>query len=144
MIRRCDVMRKNELIIWNPDEKIPKKILLLDGIFWSEGGFKIVFCEEKFNIEFHFEGFVLSFRSTNEQFMLKFRDCYGELKEKNKNFNYSWSLFKVRNSEYLHWFSKQHYSMYENIDNLAEHYLFVTEDEIIEVLNDKPPKIILK
>lgn len=135
-------MNRNELGIWHPNDKIPKKILLLEGIAWSEKGFKIVLHDDKSKIIFLFEDFVLSFRSTNEQYMLKFRDMYGELKEKNKNFNYSWSLFTVNNSDFVVWFSEQHYSMYENVDRRVEHYLFVTEDEIIEVLNDKPPKII--
>lgn len=134
-------MNKNELIIWHPNELIPPKILFLEEIVWSEEGFKVVLGEEKINITFHFEDFVLSFRSTNEQSMLKFRDSYGELKQRNKDFNYSWSLFKVKNSDYLEWFSEQHYSMYENVDKRVEHYLFVTEDEIIEVLNEKPPLI---
>jgi hypothetical protein len=85
----------------------------------------------------------MSFRSTNEQMMLRFDDTFGKLR--NKKFpNYVWSLFKMKNSDYIEWFNEQHLNIYINIASKLEHYVFVTEDEILEVINDNPPTIIIE
>ncbi|WML52221.1 hypothetical protein RCG17_22970 [Neobacillus sp. PS3-12] len=130
---------KNELVVWNPKSEIPLKLLELEKYEWNETGFSITLCADERLIRFSFN-FVMSFQSTNEQMMLRFRDSYGELRDK-KFSNYVWSLFKVKNSDYIKWFNEQHLNRYETIASNVEHYLFVTEDEILEVINDHPPTI---
>lgn len=133
-------MNKDELSLWKPNKRIPHMILFLECWIWNEDGVKIVLSSEKEKYSFFYKNHVVSFRSTTEKMMLKFRDLYGELR-KNKKFKHSWSLFKVNNSSYVEWINNQHYSIYSDIQKTIEHYVFVTEDEIIEILNDIPPKI---
>lgn len=133
----------NDLVIWNPNSEIPQKLLGLEKYEWNENGFCITLSDdERLIIKFCFN-LAMSFRSTNEQMMLRFRDSYGELRD-NDFPKYVWSLFKMKNSDYIKWFNEQHLNLYENISSNMEHYVFVTEDEILEVINDKPPTILIE
>ncbi|MBM7569924.1 hypothetical protein [Aquibacillus albus] len=134
---------KNELVMWKPNNEIPSKLLDLEKYEWNENGFNIFLSNNDGTlIRFKFN-FVMSFRSTNEQMMLRFDDKFGKLR--NKKFpSYVWSLFKMKNSDYIEWFNEQHHNIYKNIASKLEHYVFVTEDEILEVINDNPPTIIVE
>jgi len=50
-------------------------------------------------------------------------------------------LFIVENSSYIEWFNLQSYDIYKNYD--PKHYIFLTPNDIVEVVSNYPPKIIV-
>lgn len=127
-----------EIELWQPDKRIPFELLDLDGWSWDENGLSVVLSDGKKRYKTFFQGQVISFRSTLESVNFKFRDTYGEWRDELK-LNYAYSFFKLNNSEYINWLKEQNYNLYDNIQKDLIHYVFVTEDEIIEILNDKEP-----
>ncbi|AMG68802.2 hypothetical protein U2T78_000185 [Providencia stuartii] len=73
---------------------------------------------------------IYSFRVTDEGDLLKMLDHF--------NGQMTTGVYKVKNSSYLEWFHEQS----ENIhDDIIEHYLIVTLDEVVEVLAAVEPII---
>ena len=73
---------------------------------------------------------IYSLRVTDEGDLLKMLDYF--------NGKMTTGVYKVENSSYLEWFHEQS----ENIhDEVIEHYLIVTIDEVIEVLASVEPSI---
>jgi len=58
------------------------------------------------------------------------------------DFYSKWPLFKVKNSNYLKWFHKESNNIYE-LDTV-EHYVFITSDDVVEILSKYPPKITIR
>lgn len=83
--------------------------------------------DEKLSLTFEW---VYSFRVTDEGDLLKMLSHFdGQM---------TTGIYKVQNSSYLEWFHDQS----ENIhDEVIEHYLIVTIDEVIEVLASVEPLI---
>lgn len=124
---------------WIPLNNIPPK-LFKDHLIDDENGLKIVFFEEiegpKYS--FLFEGYVHSYRNTDEGSLLKtleYVDKYYQHLDYGK-----WTLFKLKQSSYLEWYTEQTFGMYKNIYQI-EHYVFFTSDDVIEVLSADPPII---
>ncbi|MEX9216868.1 hypothetical protein AB7Z50_21590 [Providencia rettgeri] len=82
---------------------------------------------EKITLAFEW---IYSFRVTDEGDLLKMLEHFdGQM---------TTGIYKVENSSYLEWFHDQS----ENIhDEVIEHYLIVTIDEVIEVLASVEPSI---
>lgn len=82
---------------------------------------------EKITLSFEW---IYSLRVTDEGNLLKMLDHF--------NGKMTTGIYKVENSSYLEWFHEQS----ENIhDEVIEHYLIVTIDEVIEVLASVEPSI---
>ncbi|MGE5398710.1 MAG: hypothetical protein ACM3MK_14395 [Chitinophagales bacterium] len=128
----------DSVVLWRPDDLIPEELLDLDGWKWDENGVNVCLTNKHYRFVVHFEGQVLAFRTTLESMSLRFRDMYGEWR-KRLHLNYAWTFFILKDSEYIKWFEEQHYGLYDDVQNKLIHYVLVTEDEIIEVLNDKEP-----
>ncbi|WP_051545946.1 MULTISPECIES: hypothetical protein [Exiguobacterium] len=52
----------------------------------------------------------------------------------------NWTLFKMKNSSYLEWFAQESLEQYEGMGEV-EHYVFLTSNDVIEVLFVDPPTI---
>ncbi|MEM6612744.1 MAG: hypothetical protein AAF652_10920 [Cyanobacteria bacterium P01_C01_bin.72] len=58
--------------------------------------------------------------------------------EKKSEYEYKWSLFTVENSRYVEWFHEQSVGIKRDIG--IAHYLIMTADEVIEVLDLEDPR----
>lgn len=83
--------------------------------------------DQSFTLSFEW---VYSFRVTGEGDLLKMQEHFdGQM---------TTGLYKVENSSYLKWFHEQS----ENIhDDIIEHYLIVTIDDVIEVITSAEPSV---
>ena len=129
--------------LWQPDIRIPKQLLDLDGWKWDEHGLRVSLTDDRYRYSAIFEGQVIAFRSTLEHVYLRFRDRYGEWRKK-LNLNCAYSFFVLYETEYIQWLNNQHYDIYNDIQDSVRHFVFVTEDEIIEVLDNKEPKFLIE
>ncbi|ASS89275.1 hypothetical protein ACTHHL_06005 [Aeribacillus composti] len=126
---------------WIPLDDIPSTIyndMLLDG----KDGVILEFSDEngEKKVVVNFKEGVLSYRNTDEGSLLEtlnyLDQYYGT------DFYSDWSLFKVKNSEYLKWFHKESCGIYESRE--VEHYVFLTSNDVIEILSIYPPSITVK
>lgn len=92
------------------------------------------------NIIFRFLGTIYSYRFTDEGCFLKTFDYIN--KNYKTHFIHGTSLFKVENSKYLKWFKEESYDAWGTKD--FEHYVFYTQNDILEVLSPYPPEIEIK
>ncbi|GMO00047.1 hypothetical protein PthstB1num2_20860 [Parageobacillus thermoglucosidasius] len=53
---------------------------------------------------------------------------------------FSWPLYKSSNSSFIHWLNEESCGKFE--EGHIEHYVFITPNEIIEVLSATPPQLI--
>jgi hypothetical protein len=124
-------MKGENLEKWEPILGLPKK-LYLDGLSDGENGLCLKFVGEVDSpvLLVNFES-ALSYRNTDEGDRLKFlNELSGQLE---------WSLYFVRGSEYLSWFSDQSYSIRDS--ECIKHYLFFTPNDIVEVLSAEDPVV---
>lgn len=126
---------------WKPLSGIPTK-LYNDSLLDSEDGFIMEFSDEYFEkkVIVRFEDGVLSYRNTDEGSLLKTWDKLDQ--QYNGSFYSNWPLFKIKNSKYLKWFFEESMGIYER--EKVEHYVFITPDDVIEVLSAYPPKILIE
>lgn len=125
---------------WNAGlDEVPKK-LYLESLTDNKDGLTLVFSNENSTRFFRFiyEDSVLSYRNTDESYMLRtinhIRETYGR-----EMFEHP--LFIVENSSYIEWFNLQSYDIYKNYD--PKHYIFLTPNDIVEVISNYPPKIMV-
>ena len=129
----------NEWEKWIPLESIPaclyKESLLDDG-----DSLRIILSDETEGqkYSFLFDGLVLSYRNSDEGSRLRtlehLHQHYAHLEYGN------WTLFKMKNSSYLEWFAQESLERYEGIVEV-EHYVFLTSNDVIEVLSADSPTI---
>jgi len=125
---------------WEPVHSFPKRIYL-QSLIDNKNGLTLLFeTEDDKTIAFNFESGVLSYRNTDEG------DLYQTLRDLDKEYGgefYSnWSLFKVKNSSYLNWFKKEGCGKWDYQDDV-KHYVFMTSDDVVEVLSNYLPLITL-
>jgi hypothetical protein len=126
---------------WVPLDDIPSTIyndMFLDGKDGVILEFSDENCERK--VVVNFEGGVLSYRNTDEGSLLETLNYLDQ--HYGTDFYSNWSLFKVKNSEYLNWFHKESCGIYESEE--VEHYVFLTPNDVIEILSISPPSITVK
>ena len=123
---------------WIPIDNIPQKIYL-DSFVDDNEGIAMTFSSQdgEKRILVQFEGFVLSYRNTDEGSLLKTWKLLGY--HYGDGFYSRWSLFQVKNSEYLNWFLKESCGVYEPGEVL--HYVFVTPNDVVEVLSTFVPSV---
>ncbi|WP_214736700.1 hypothetical protein [Exiguobacterium sp. s162] len=129
----------NEWEKWIPLESMParlyKESLLDDG-----GSLRIILRGETEGqkYSFLFDGLVLSYRNSDEGSRLRMLEhldrYYAHLEYGN------WTLFKMKNSSYLEWFAQESLERYEGMGEV-EHYVFLTSNDVIEVLSADSPTI---
>ncbi|MDX8047163.1 hypothetical protein SH601_14320 [Gracilibacillus sp. S3-1-1] len=94
---------------------------------------------EKMKVVVKFNNGVLSYRSAYAGALL---DTLEKLEEQyGTSFFGEWTLFKVKNSDYIKWFLHESKGVYQASD--IEHYVFITTDDMIEVLATSPPSMIV-
>lgn len=129
----------NECEKWIPVESIParlhKESLMDDG-----DSLRIIVSDatEGQKYSFLFDGLLLSYRNSDEGSRLRMLEhldrYYAHLEYGN------WTLFKMKNSSYLEWFAQESLERYEGMGEV-EHYVFLTSNDVIEVLSADPPAI---
>lgn len=128
-------------IQWFPRKNMPLPCYV-KSILSDDTGLTITFTDEtkKKKITFTFNGILYTYRYTSEGCFLKTLDYLTEHYE--SNFVHGTSLYKVKNSKYLEWFRAESYNAYE-VDRF-EHYVFYTEDDVVEVLSHYEPEVEIK
>lgn len=126
---------------WEPVNGIPTRIYN-DSLVDSKEGLIITFSNETNtkNLIATFDGIVLSYRNTDEGSLLKMLNYLHQ--QYGTEFYSQWPLFKVENSAYLNWFLTESSGIYES--RKVEHYVFLTPNDIIEVLSTYDPEIVIK
>ena len=129
----------NEWEKWIPVESIParlhKESLMDDG-----DSLRIIVSDatEGQKYSFLFDGLLLSYRNSDEGSRLRMLEhldrYYAHLEYGN------WTVFKMKNSSYLEWFAQESLERYEGIVEV-EHYVFLTSNDVIEVLSADSPTI---
>ena len=123
---------------WEPVSGIPAK-LYNDSFLDHREGILLEFSDENYEqkVIVRFENGVLSDRNTDGGSLLK---TWHQLDEQYRDPFYSkWPMFKVKNSAYLKWFYEQSMGIYEQ--QKVEHYVFITPDDVIEILSAYSPKV---
>jgi hypothetical protein len=126
---------------WIPISGLPSKIYN-DTFIDSKEGVILEFSDEtdKKKIVVKFEGGVLSYRNTDEGSLLKKLNYLDQ--QYGTDFYSEWTLFKAKNSEYISWFLEESSGIYES--NQVEHYVFLTSNDVIEILSTYTPSVVIK
>lgn len=126
---------------WIPISGLPSK-LYNDTFIDDKEGITLEFSDEKekYKVIFTFEDGVLSYRNTDEGSLLK-KISYLD-QHYDTDFYSEWSLFKIKDSEYMKWFLEECSGIYE--PNELEHYVFLTPNDVIEILTTYTPSIVMK
>ncbi|WP_214484769.1 hypothetical protein [Bacillus sp. SM2101] len=103
----------------------------------SEEGFSLRFSDENGRNSFlvKFEVGVLSYTNTDKGTLILMLDYLHQKYE--EPFYCEWSLFKVKKSNYLSKFLEESSGIYES--SSVTHYVFLTSNDVIEVLSTYPP-----
>lgn len=125
-------------IKWEPLEGLPQK-MYLERMIDDKNGISLKFKSESddISIQVIFEDSVLSLRNTDEGRRLKTLDFL--VNTHGKDFSSKWSLFKVTDSSYVKWFNEESFGIYADYN--VEHYVFLTPNDVFEVLSTYAPKI---
>ncbi|MDX8366031.1 hypothetical protein [Cytobacillus sp. IB215665] len=125
---------------WVPVEGLPSKIYN-SSLIDNKEGLTLTFIDEhdETEITMKFDVGVLSYSNTEEGSLIKMlSSLYNNYDER---FYSEWSLFKLGDSEYLSWFLEENAGLYDTIK--ISHYVFLTPNDVIEVLSKYPPTIAL-
>ncbi|TCI72864.1 MULTISPECIES: hypothetical protein [unclassified Exiguobacterium] len=124
---------------WTVNQEIPAK-LYLQALIDDKDGLTLVFTDaDENNYTFLFDGLVLSYRNTDEGTLFKtLEQLY---KNYGPDFFRNWTLFNVTDSNYVKWLAEESTNIYEEIYDI-HHYVFLTSNDVIEVLSTDPPSLI--
>lgn len=129
-------MEKEHWQKWEPFNGFPNEIWL-ESLLQDRNGLKIQFeCNDGKKIDIIFGYTALSCRVTDEGDMLQSINYWSE--EYGNDF-FTWPLYKSNNSSFIKWFNEE--SCEKFVDKTLEHYVFITEDDVIEVISATPPQI---
>lgn len=111
--------------------------MYLEKLVNDKNGTLLMFKSKDDNdtVEVLFEDSILSLRSTDEGRRLKTINFLD--KKYGTEFYAKWTFFKVSNSSYLEWIHQETYDMYTSYN--VEHYVFLTPDDIVEILSTYEP-----
>ncbi len=125
-------------IKWEPINGLSCKYQI-DSVSDTIDGFFIVLSSttnEK-KIKITFEGYLLSYRKTDESFR---QSTVTFLEEHYKTKFYAeWTFFKVINSTYLQWLSEESYGFSDSVPPI--HFSFIDDDSILDVVATYEPKV---
>jgi len=127
-----------KIYVWKPIEELAEKVHVYSICNDNKNGLRVILEEDK-NITrrvlLDFYGSVRAFRWCDDLIAFHLLESPVEdCKEKGPS-----SLFKVTNSEYLHWAS--HSAGFDVTDLKLEHYVIWTEDAVVEILSWAEPKV---
>ncbi|ACQ70066.1 hypothetical protein [Exiguobacterium sp. AT1b] len=129
----------NEWEKWIPVKSIPER-LHKESLMDDGDSLRIIVSDatEGQKYSFLFDGLLLSYRNSDEGSRLRMLEhldrYYAHLEYGN------WTLFKMKNSSYLEWFAQESLERYEGMGEV-EHYVFLTSNDVIEVLSADPPTV---
>ncbi|WP_214759617.1 hypothetical protein [Exiguobacterium sp. s129] len=129
----------NEWEKWIPLESIPAR-LYKESLIDDGDSLRIILSDETEGqkYSFLFDCLVLSYRNSDEGSRIRMLE---HLDKHYAHLEYgNWTLFKVKNSSYLEWFTRESLKRYESIVEM-EHYVFLTSNDVIEVLSVDAPTI---
>lgn len=132
------IILQEEWVKWSPLENLNFK-LYIEKLIDDKTGLQLFLQTKdmKQTIKVSFENHVLSYRNTDEGGRLK---TLRLLSEKYENGFYAeWTLFKVINSNYVAWFNQESHNIYSNLG--IEHYVFLTCDDVVDVLSSYEPQV---
>ncbi len=101
-------------------------------------GTTIKLQSELHNIILKFE-FVDSIRITDEGRRIKTYNEIPDIQKYRENF-YGVPLYRVENSEYCKWLVQESAGIYTEF----QHYVIITINDIVDVISDVPPKILVR
>lgn len=135
-------MKKEKWIKWEPLEGISQTIYLQELKYDYSGlTLNLTGKDTTSNLIIHFTGF-FGCRIADEGDLLKasheVEKAVTEMKVEKDSY-YKWSLFTVEDSLYLQWFHEQ--SLDIHINDEIKHYLILTPDDVIEVLDSEIPTV---
>ncbi|OVE70668.1 hypothetical protein CCS79_01470 [Clostridium diolis] len=126
---------------WGEDKNLPKK-MELESLTDGKDGLVLKFCDSECSdrkINVIYSNMVLAYRNRDEGDYLKtfkhLSDTYGD------EFYTKWSLFKVKNSEFIEWFNEESLNVHEYQKESIEHYVFITVNDVIEIISPNSPEI---
>lgn len=123
---------------WQPLNEFPNKIWL-ESLLQDRNGLKIQFdSENNKKIDIFLGKAALTCRMTDEGDMLQSINYWSE--EYGDDL-FTWPIYKSNNSSFVRWFNEE--SCEKFADKNIEHYVFFTEDDIIEVISAIAPQIII-
>jgi hypothetical protein len=123
---------------WDSEKNLPDK-MYLERLIDDKSGVSIELKseDESVTIMVNFEDSVVSYRNSDEGRRLRTIEFLD--KEYGKDFYSKWSLFKVDNSSYVKWINQETYDMYADYN--IEHYVFLTANDIVDILSTYAPNI---
>jgi|UPI0007C5D92F hypothetical protein len=126
---------------WVPTNGLPSR-LYNDTFIDNKESIVLEFSDEKDKkkIIVKFEEGVLSYRNTDEGSLLRKLNYLDQ--QYGTDFYSEWTLFKVINSEYINWFLDESSGIYE--PNQLKHYVFLTPNDVIEILTTYTPSVVIK
>lgn len=126
-------------IKWEPIKGLSPKYYI-ESISDNINGFEIILFEghdNKEKVHVIFENSVDAYNCSEEGFRLKtiwnLGDKYG------KDFYGDWTFFKVINSKYLQWLSKESVEMYDSLSLI--HFSFLAADSVLDVVTTYEPRV---
>ena len=129
----------NEWEKWIPLESIPAR-LYKDSLIDDGDSPRIIVSDETEGqkYSFLFDGLLLSYRNSDEGSRIRMLE---HLDKHYAHLEYgNWTLFKIKNSSYLEWFTRESLKRYEGIVEVG-YYVFLTSNDVIEVLSVDAPTI---
>jgi hypothetical protein len=123
---------------WDSEKNLPDK-MYLERLIDDKNGVSLELKSEyeSVTIMVSFEDSVVSYRNSDEGRRLRTIEFLD--KEYGKDFYSKWSLFKVDNSLYVKWINQETYNMYADYN--IEHYVFLTANDIVDILSTYAPNI---
>lgn len=130
---------KEKWSLWQPIPKTSKEYNLKSYSTDYDSGLQFIVTDDSNKkISITLEGYICSYRITNESFFMEtllfLKENYGE------DFYVNNKFFIIENSEYLEWIKKQ-------VDPIAfeyysfKHYCIFLHNEIIDIISDYEPEV---
>lgn len=127
---------------WEPANNLSKNYYIKSITDSVEDKFKIILSDaENSNkkILISFAHGVDAYRCTNESFTFLTIDSLE--KTYGTDFYSNWAFFKVEDSEYLKWISKQSYGVYDGSKFPFTHFCILGVDAVVDIINTYEPTI---
>jgi hypothetical protein len=123
---------------WEPVKGLPHQ-LSLEKLIDGYDGISLEFKDRDGTVTVHvlFEDFVLSYRCTERGRRFKTIDFLNETY--GTDFYTTWPFFKVNHSSYMEWFHHDSYQRHGDSD--IQHYVFLAENDIVDILSIYEPKV---
>ncbi len=122
------------------DIEIPKAYDCAEVLDNVDGLRFIFVCEDDKKVKVIFDTIVYSYRNSIDSAFWETLH-YLHTNYEPSFYKNEW-LYEVKNSGYLKWLEKESGGLYTS--DRVRHFVFYTEEEIIEVLGSSPPKIIVE